>query len=178
MGALLDQLLGVLAGLKGPEADRIAAWLASVEEMRVVLTPLIAQAQGLQDPSALALEVMQRALRSTADVFGFDQIDGFLRFLDGFPDRIIPADLLAPIALQLDATTGAYGAVQNALASSFPEVRGAVEVAGDTIQGLKLELRPAIQRLTTIAEAPIFQVADYGLVADLFTVVPELTAAL
>ncbi|MBV9774796.1 MAG: hypothetical protein JO040_12655 [Gemmatimonadetes bacterium] len=155
--ALLDQVLRILGTLEGPEAERIRAWIQSVQELHALLMPLIDQAQHSDDPAAIVVEVFRRSLASTLEVFGFGVVARFVDFLTGFLAPPLPADHTAGIAPGFAAVASAQAQVAAAVHADFPTFRAQVVAAADTFAALRADLRPVLSATRRVADAKFLQ---------------------
>ncbi len=157
LSPLLDQLLGALESLEGPEAEKIQAWIRSVTVQHRELLPLIEAAGSDPDPTALVVRIFERALDGVLDTFGYGPVKRLLLFFDSFPRDAVDQAALTDVSARLDAVFSAYAKVEAARAADFPVFRDATVAAVDEMRALRDGLRPLTSAVRRITRARILQ---------------------
>ncbi|MCP4115974.1 MAG: hypothetical protein GY737_11315 [Desulfobacteraceae bacterium] len=155
-GALVDQVIGVLMSLEGPEAEAIRAWIDSIRDLFREAMPLIDLAQSA-DPEQAMVEAFQRSLDNTLNAFNYGAIKKVVDFVQAFPPRLSLEDQLGGIPGAITNAATALFDVQGAVGADFTDYRNAIAGGMDALEGINRAFRPAVKVLNSIVNARLLQ---------------------
>ncbi len=157
-GALVDQVIGVLMSLEGPEAEAIQAWIDSIQNLFREAMPLIEISLSQSgDPAQALVEAMQRSLDNTLNAFNYGAIKKVVDFVQAFPPKLSLEDPLAGLPGAMGNAATALSDVQVAVGSDFPGFRNSIASGMEALEEINQTFRPVIKVLNSIVNARLLQ---------------------
>jgi hypothetical protein len=154
--ALVDQVIGVLMSLEGPEAETIQAWIDSIQDLFREAMPLIELAQS-GDPAQALVDAFQRALDNTLNAFNYGAIKKVVDFVQTFPPKLSLEGQLTGLPGAMGNAATALSDVQGAVGSDFSAFRTAIAIGMDALEDINRVFRPVIKVLNAIVNAKLLQ---------------------
>lgn len=154
--ALVDQVIGVLMSLEGPEAEAIQAWIDSIQNLYREAMPLIELAQS-GDPAPAIVEAFQRSLNNTLNAFNYGAIKKVVDFAQTFPPKLNLQNQLTGLPNVITNAATALSDVQGLITSDYISFRNSIASGMDALENINQELRPVIKVMDHIVNAKLFQ---------------------
>ena len=154
--ALVDQIIGILMSLEGPEAEAIRAWITSIQNLHHEAMPLIELAQS-GDPQQALVQAFERSLGRTLKAFNYDAIKKVVDFVQTFPPKLTVQAQTADLAALVGSASLAIGNAQGLVGGDLPSYRAGVAAGLQALENVRATLRPVNRVIRKIVDAKMLQ---------------------